>query len=158
MCKINGKSAKNIARKSGKHQRSKNPPNWFLKGSVVFVGSEREVTLYSAYNFLIESKKEDGEACRRPFCPMAEFALARAVPAAKLTDEMHAQGHPYFRVSADAGRPGEGAGHCCIPVGLMISNSRMTVLQCSPSRRLQPSSAESLPLGSKSLKYSLALG
>ncbi len=32
--------------------------------------------------------------------------------------------------------------------GLMISNSRMTVLQCSPSRRLQPSSAESLPLGS----------
>ena len=48
---------------------------------------------------------------------MAEFALTRAVPAAKLTDEMHAQGHPYFRVSADAGRPGEGAGHCCIPVG-----------------------------------------
>jgi len=87
---------------------------------------------------------------------MAEFALARAVPAAKLTDEMHAQGHPYFRVSADAGRPGEGAGHCCIQVGLMIS--RMTVLQCSPSRRLQPSSAESLPLGSKSFKYSLALG
>ena len=108
--------------------------------------------------FLIESKKEDGDACRRPFCPMAEFALARAVPAAKLTDEMHAQGHPYFRVSADAGRPGEGAGHCCIPVGLMISNSRMTVLQCSPSWRLQPSSAESLPLGSKSFKYSLALG
>jgi hypothetical protein len=34
----------------------------------------------------------------------------------------------------------------------------MTVLQCGPSRRLQPSSAESLPLGSKSLKYSLALG
>jgi hypothetical protein len=89
---------------------------------------------------------------------MAEFALTKAVPAAKLTDEMHAQGHPYFRVSADAGRPGEGAGHCCIPVGLMISNSRMTVLQCSPSWRLQPSSAESLPLGSKSLKYSLALG
>jgi len=88
-----------------------------LKGSVVFVGSKREVTLYSAYNFLIESKKEDGEACRRPFCPMAEFALAREVPAAKLTDEMHAQGHPYFRVSADAGRSGEGAGHCCIPVG-----------------------------------------
>jgi hypothetical protein len=48
---------------------------------------------------------------------MAEFALAREVPAAKLTDEMHAQGHPYFRVSADAGRSGEGAGHCCIPVG-----------------------------------------
>ena len=155
---MSGKSAKICVRKSVNHQRSKNPPNGYKEGSVVFFCSKREVTLYSAYNFLIESKKEDGDACRRPFCPMAEFALARAVPAAKLTDEMHAQGHPYFRVSADAGRSGEGAGHCCIPVGLMISNSRMTVLQCSPSWRLQPSSAESLPLGSKSLKYSLALG
>ncbi len=121
---------------------------------------KREVTSYSAYNFLIESKKEDGEACRRPFCPMAEFALAREVPAAKLTDEMHAQGHPYFRVSADAGRSGEGAGHCCIPVGtdvLQLADDGSPV-QCSPSRRLQPSSAESLPLGSKSFKYSLALG
>ena len=97
-------------------------------------------------------RKKMERLCRRPFCPMAEFALARAVPAAKLTDEMHAQGHSYFRVSADAGRPGEGAGHCCIPVGLMISDSLRTVLQCSPSRRLQSSSAGSLPLGSKSLK------
>jgi hypothetical protein len=39
VCKFNGKSAKNIAKKSGKHKRSKNPPNWFLKGSVVFVRS-----------------------------------------------------------------------------------------------------------------------
>jgi hypothetical protein len=62
VCKINGKSAKNIARNSGKHQRSKNPPNWFLKGSVVFVGSKREVTSYSAYNSLSSLKKEDGEA------------------------------------------------------------------------------------------------
>ncbi len=67
--KINGKSAKNIARKSGKHQRSKNPPNWFLKGSVVFVGSKREVTLYSDYNSLNESEEEDGEA----FIPTSEF-------------------------------------------------------------------------------------
>jgi hypothetical protein len=55
VCKINGKSAKNFARKSGKkHQQSKNPPNWFLKGSVVFFRSKREVTSYSDYNFLIE--------------------------------------------------------------------------------------------------------
>ncbi len=107
MEELSGKSAKICVRKSVNHQRSENPPNGFKEGSVVFFCSKREVTLYSAYNFLIESKKEDGEACRRPFCPMAEFALARAFPAAKLTDEMHAQGHPYFRVSADAGRSGE---------------------------------------------------
>ena len=63
VCKINGKSAKNIARKSGKHQRSKNPPNWFLKGSVVFVGSKREVTSYSAYNFLIEPEERRRRGC-----------------------------------------------------------------------------------------------
>jgi hypothetical protein len=48
VCKLNGKSAKNIARKSGKHKRSKNPPNWIRKGSVVFFRSQREVTSYSA--------------------------------------------------------------------------------------------------------------
>ncbi len=63
VCKINGKSAKNIARKSGKHQRSKNPPNWFLKGSVVFVGSKREATSYSAYNFLIELEERRWRRC-----------------------------------------------------------------------------------------------
>ncbi len=42
VCKFNGKSAKNIAKKSGKHKRSKKPPNWFLKGSVVFVRSQRD--------------------------------------------------------------------------------------------------------------------
>jgi hypothetical protein len=42
MCKLNGKSAKNIARKSGKHKRSKNPPNWIRKGSVVFIRSQRD--------------------------------------------------------------------------------------------------------------------
>ncbi len=41
VCKLNGKSAKNIARKSGKHKRSKNPPNWIRKGSVVFIRSQR---------------------------------------------------------------------------------------------------------------------
>jgi hypothetical protein len=32
VCKLNGKSAKNIARKSGKLERSENPPNWDQKG------------------------------------------------------------------------------------------------------------------------------
>jgi hypothetical protein len=62
VCKLNGKSAKNIARKSGKHKRSKNPPNWIRKGSVVFIRSQREVTSYSAYYSLSSLKKEDGEA------------------------------------------------------------------------------------------------
>jgi hypothetical protein len=48
VCKLNGKSARNIARKSGKHKRSENPPNWIQKGSVVFIRSQREVTSYSA--------------------------------------------------------------------------------------------------------------
>jgi hypothetical protein len=61
VCKLNGKSAKNIARKSGKHKRSKNPPNWILKGSVVFIRSQREVTSYIAYYSLSSLKKEDGE-------------------------------------------------------------------------------------------------
>jgi hypothetical protein len=42
VCKLNGKSAKNIARKSGKRKRSKNPPNWIRKGSVVFIRSQRD--------------------------------------------------------------------------------------------------------------------
>jgi hypothetical protein len=40
VCKFNRKSAKNIAKKSGKHKQSKNSPNWILKGSVVFVRSQ----------------------------------------------------------------------------------------------------------------------
>jgi hypothetical protein len=60
VCKLNGKSAKNIARKSGKLERSENPPNWDQKGSVVFIRSQREVTSYSAHHSL--SSLEDGEA------------------------------------------------------------------------------------------------
>ncbi len=48
VCKLNGKSARNIARKSGKHKRSENPLNRIQKGSVVFIRSQREVTSYSA--------------------------------------------------------------------------------------------------------------
>jgi hypothetical protein len=62
VCKLNGKSAKNIARKSGKHNRSKNPSNWIRKGSVVFIRSQREVTSYSAHYSSLSLKKEDGEA------------------------------------------------------------------------------------------------
>ena len=62
VCKLNEKSARNIARKSGKHKRSKNPPNWIRKGSVVFIRSQREVISYSAYYSLSSLKKEDGEA------------------------------------------------------------------------------------------------
>jgi hypothetical protein len=42
VCKLNGKSARNIARKSGKIKRSENPPNWIQKGSVVFIRSQRD--------------------------------------------------------------------------------------------------------------------
>jgi hypothetical protein len=42
VCKLNGKSARNIARKSGKLKRSENPPNWIQKGSVVFIRSQRD--------------------------------------------------------------------------------------------------------------------
>ncbi len=47
VCKLNGKSVKNIARKSGKHKRSKNPPNWIRKGSVVFIRSQRDPPTHS---------------------------------------------------------------------------------------------------------------
>ena len=108
--------------------------------------------------FLIESKKEDGEVCRRPFCPMAEFALARAVPRRSRPTRCTHRGIPtseFLQMLADLEEEQDNA---AFRWGLMISDSRMTVLQCSSSRRLQPSSAESLPLGSKSFKYSLALG
>ena len=62
VCKLNGKSARNIARKSGKLKRSENPPNWIQKGSVVFIRSQREVTSYSAHHSSSSLKREDGEA------------------------------------------------------------------------------------------------
>ena len=42
VCEINGKSAKNIARKSVNHQLSENPPNGYKEGSVVFFCSKRD--------------------------------------------------------------------------------------------------------------------
>jgi hypothetical protein len=69
VCKINGKSAKNIARKSGKHQRSKNPPNWFLKGSVVFVGSKREtLPPTTSQKCALGNEYENVERCEPFWC------------------------------------------------------------------------------------------
>jgi hypothetical protein len=56
---------------------------------------------------------------------MAEFALARVAPTAKLTGELHAQAMQngrvlndfVFRISADACGSRGGAGHGCMPVG-----------------------------------------
>jgi hypothetical protein len=63
--------------------------------------ARRERSHYTVPTISLSRLKKIERLCRRPFRPMAEFALARAAPTAKLTGELQAQTRQNGRVFDD---------------------------------------------------------